>query len=261
MGAPKEAYTRPRKQQKTAAASAAAAAAADGAGIIARLVSADGAPAGPQLDLPCDVTIQQLNTLLNKLLQHEDELPYSFHVDENELTTPLGEHLLAHSVSVERTLQIVYRPQALFHVRALTRCSATLPGHTEAVLAVAFSPDGRQLASASGDTTVSSGGQTKGRSEESAGERMAGEERRQRGLRGRVWSGRGARPPVGRPASAPPTCPNVQCDGARRIGKSFPPLFLRVAVDHVDKCVSRLAMLTRDGLSVHLLCCRCGCGT
>lgn len=34
------------------------------------------------------------------------------------------------------------------------RCSATIAGHEGEVVAVAFSPDGRQLASESGDTTV-----------------------------------------------------------------------------------------------------------
>ena len=31
---------------------------------------------------------------------------------------------------------------------------SSLPGHSEAVIAVSFSPDGKQLASGSGDTTV-----------------------------------------------------------------------------------------------------------
>lgn len=49
--------------------------------------------AGPQLDVPQDVTVQQLNTLLNGLLQNEEKLPYSFFVEEQELATSLGEHL------------------------------------------------------------------------------------------------------------------------------------------------------------------------
>lgn len=57
-------------------------------------------------------------------------------------------------VSVETALCIVYQPQAIFRVRPVSRCTASMPGHAEAVLAVSFSPDGRHLASGSGDTTV-----------------------------------------------------------------------------------------------------------
>lgn len=42
----------------------------------------------------------------------------------------------------------------MFAIRPVTRASSTLEGHSEAVLSVAFSPDGQRLASASGDTTV-----------------------------------------------------------------------------------------------------------
>lgn len=57
-------------------------------------------------------------------------------------------------VSVETALRIVYQPQAVFRVRPVSRCSASIPGHAEAVLSVNFSPDGKHLASGSGDTTV-----------------------------------------------------------------------------------------------------------
>lgn len=42
----------------------------------------------------------------------------------------------------------------MFRIRPVTRASSTLEGHNEAVLSVAFSPDGKMLASASGDTTM-----------------------------------------------------------------------------------------------------------
>ena len=45
-------------------------------------------------------------------------------------------------------------PQAVFRVRPVARCTASMPGHSESVLTVSFSPDGRRLASGSGDTTV-----------------------------------------------------------------------------------------------------------
>ncbi|KAL3791586.1 hypothetical protein ACHAW5_009970 [Stephanodiscus triporus] len=57
-------------------------------------------------------------------------------------------------VSTERTLSLTFRPLALFRVRPVTRCTDTLPGHTDAVLHVSYSPDGRHLASGGGDAVV-----------------------------------------------------------------------------------------------------------
>ena len=49
---------------------------------------------------------------------------------------------------------MVYLPQAVFRVRPVTRCTSSLPGHSEPVISVQFSPDGLHLASGSGDKTV-----------------------------------------------------------------------------------------------------------
>lgn len=71
-----------------------------------------------------------------------------------ELASDIGAHLQQHKLSVERALRIVYMPQAVFRVRPIARCTASMPGHSEAVLTVSYSPNGKKLASGSGDTTV-----------------------------------------------------------------------------------------------------------
>lgn len=84
--------------------------------------------AGSQLQLPQGTTSAQLQTLLNGLLSNEEPVPYAFFIDDFELTDEVGAAMLKHDVSVEQVVQITYRPQAVFRVRPVARCSATMEG-------------------------------------------------------------------------------------------------------------------------------------
>jgi NLE (NUC135) domain len=83
------------------------------ANVIAQLVSRDGTPAGPQLDVPADVTPKQLEELLNGLLgQNDSPTPYTFYAADAELLSDLGSHLQGAGASVEGVLQITYQVRA-----------------------------------------------------------------------------------------------------------------------------------------------------
>lgn len=81
-------------------------------------------------------------------------MPYSFFVNETEVTKSLQETVEEQKLSTETALTITFQPLAVFRVRPVTRCSDTLQGHSEAILHVSFSPDGKRLASGGGDATV-----------------------------------------------------------------------------------------------------------
>jgi ribosome assembly protein 4 len=125
------------------------------------------------LDVPTESSVDDLQALVHSLLDgmidNDDttssKIPYSFYaklkrangvMDEVEITSTILDFLKQHQdlVSTEITLQLTYQPLAVFKVRPITRCTATMPGHTEAILHVSYSPDGQQLASGGGDTTV-----------------------------------------------------------------------------------------------------------
>ncbi|KAG6403054.1 hypothetical protein SASPL_135271 [Salvia splendens] len=102
--------------------------------VICQLTDAEGTPLGSPIFLPETAGPKELQHLVNQLLNNEEKLPYTFYVSDHELAVELGSYLQKN----KGNLLIPFRGE----------------GHTEAVLSVAFSPDGHHLASGSGDTTV-----------------------------------------------------------------------------------------------------------
>ena len=58
----------------------------------------------------------------------DEATPYSFFVNEFEITENIGNVLKEQNVETEKTIEIVYQPQAVFRVRSVSRCSSTISG-------------------------------------------------------------------------------------------------------------------------------------
>jgi len=77
----------------------------------------------------------------------DESTPYSFFVDDIEICDSLGQTLSESKTwqSSEAVVQIIYQAQAVFRVRAVTRCTSTIEGHAEPVLTLQFSPNTRRV--------------------------------------------------------------------------------------------------------------------
>eukprot|EP00056_Hartaetosiga_gracilis_P021873 m.26964 g.26964 ORF g.26964 m.26964 type:complete len:489 (-) comp9309_c0_seq1:1083-2549(-) len=125
--------------------------------VVASLVNEEGEETSYNIEIPSDVTPEQLQLLCESVIEtNEDEepTPYSFYVENNEVTKTLYHAIKTAGLSSEDTVKIVYQPQAVFRVRGIAECCGTISGHTDNIVDVQFSPDGQRLATGSGDQTV-----------------------------------------------------------------------------------------------------------
>ena len=117
----------------------------------------EGNEIGDEIYVDANSSKIDLNKILDAIMQPVDKQVYQFYLEDKEVRTSIKdviEKLANQSYNAETMIPLTYKPEAMFRIRPVTRASSTLEGHSESVLSVCFSPDGKQLASASGDTTV-----------------------------------------------------------------------------------------------------------
>lgn len=114
--------------------------------------SAEGEVVGPELDMSSETTAGQLQLVLNKLLDSEEN--YSIYLGPVEVKQDLQTALAQTNTTAEALVRLTYHPMSLFRVAAVSRATSNLEGHTESILAVQFNHDGSKLATGAGDATA-----------------------------------------------------------------------------------------------------------
>ena len=138
-----------------AAAAAEAAAAEAGISVFAQFERVEGEKVGPTVDLPVCVSGRDMDLVLNELASGADsDQKYEFFVEGIQVTGKLSAVLKQLQISSEDVVTIKFQPQSIFRIAAVTRCTSSLPGHTDAITCAQFSPDCLQLATGSGDACV-----------------------------------------------------------------------------------------------------------
>ncbi|CRH00331.1 nucleolar preribosomal assembly protein, putative [Plasmodium relictum] len=131
--------------------------------ILIQFVNHENKATGPVINVPLSITKDNLDELINDLKKKNDgfveedseDINYSFMInDKLPIKNSLYDAIKDNNISSENILSIKYFPLNIFKVKKINTCSATLPGHTNSILCLAFSPNSSHLATGSGDNTV-----------------------------------------------------------------------------------------------------------
>jgi len=132
--------------------------------ILSQFQLENGTLLGGPVEIPLIINIRQLNSVANGLSQAQqissndtnELIPYSFYIDDIEIKESLEKYFedQINKQIFEKILNIICVPKARFQVIPVERCTATIEGHLEAITVLQFSPNGKYLASGSGDTTI-----------------------------------------------------------------------------------------------------------
>lgn len=124
---------------------------------------------GGNIRVPGSSTEKQLETLLNKLLESEDDpSPYTFSLLKSEAKDELNAPTLVDITdniytsvlkpghkTTEDHLTLVYTPRAIFKVKPITRSSSAISGHGSTILAIQFAPNtSSRMVTGAGDHTA-----------------------------------------------------------------------------------------------------------
>ncbi|KAL8944489.1 MAG: hypothetical protein Q9216_000399 [Gyalolechia sp. 2 TL-2023] len=109
-----------------------------------------------------DATVKNLELLLNTLQGNDasERVPYRFTFGAGgqvvDIVSDIYRAVLKPGLTTtEDTISLHYTPQAIFRVRAVSRCSASIPGHGEAILTTSFaSSSSSRMVTGSGDSTA-----------------------------------------------------------------------------------------------------------
>uniref|UniRef100_A0A8C9HBL6 Ribosome assembly protein 4 n=1 Tax=Piliocolobus tephrosceles TaxID=591936 RepID=A0A8C9HBL6_9PRIM len=85
----------------------------------------------------------------------DEDVNYSFIINDNlPIKHDIYDAIKDNNISSEDILSIKYFPLNIFKVKTINTCNATLPGHTNSILCLTFSPNSLHLATGSGDNTI-----------------------------------------------------------------------------------------------------------